>query len=166
MRYGALLVAVVALSTTVGAQRRPEAGDRVKLIVREDERQVETRFYRGLRLRGELLSITDDALVVQLPSASSPVTLVRSDVRRAWVSRGPPSRMQSFWIQGIGGALLGGFESWLLYQGSFGTAWEPYGANSGREAFWTGAAYGFVVFGAMGAIWPTEYWRPVTLRNP
>jgi hypothetical protein len=99
-------------------------------------------------LRGELMKVTSDSMTLIIHSGVTPVTISLASVRNLEVSRGV-SRARTAIGLGLQGALL----------------WGALGLGDRDDVspfVWAGA--GFVLGGAIGALFPQEHWKTVFHR--
>ena len=145
---------------SLAAQEPPASvGARVRLTLPEPGPR---RF--GVRapehwLVGELVAVTSDTLAIRPHPLLAPIAVPRTTVRRLEISRGTPSRGRTAAVDAVGGALVGLLWGQLLYDADLrGPRFE-----SGPRARATGAVAGAVGFAALGALFPREHWRRVSL---
>ena len=160
-RRAGILACIMLVSALDLAAQEPPApvGARVRLTLPEPGPH---RF--GVRPReqwlvGELVAVTPDTLAIRPHPVLAPIAVPRTTVRRLEISRGAPSRWRTAAVDAVGGALVGLLWGHVLYDADLR---GPH-FDSGARARATGAVSGAVGFAALGALFPREQWRRVSL---
>jgi hypothetical protein len=144
------------------AQEAPvPVGARVRVTLPDP---AERRF--GVRapeqwLVGELVALTADTLAIRPHPVVPPIAVPRTAVRRLEISRGAPSRWRSAAGEAVGGALVGLLWGHVLYEAGL----RGPRFHSGARARLSGTVFGTVGFAVLGALFPREHWRRVSLER-
>ena len=156
------LALAIVLAGPAAAQRLVPTGVRVKVVLDEERRQMESRVLRRIVIRGEVTAENAESIWVRPTRVTGSVGISKAGIRTLSRSLGAPNRVRSLFREGIGGAITGAIQGALLYH-AFGTNYALLGANSRGEAAANGAKYGAAIFGVIGFLLPVEYWRRVPL---
>ena len=110
-------------------------------------------------LIGELVSVTSDTFAIRPHPVLAPIAVPRAAVHRLEISRGAPSRWRTAAVDAVGGAIVG-----LMWgHGLYDAGLRGPRFDSGARARATGAVYGAVGLATLGALFPREQWRRVSL---
>jgi hypothetical protein len=151
----ALTAALLLLLPIAGtAQRAPEPGQRVRVRLVEQPQEIEGAAHRQL-LRGTLVRVTTDSLLLQLHPASAVTAIARTGIDRLDLSHGVRSRFASAVVNGASFAVVGSLERTLFSLIDRGR----YGDESTLESALIGAAGGAIIGIAIGALRPQERWE-------
>ena len=149
------LVAALTLiaNAPVHAQRLPEPGQRVRVHLVSQPRAIEG-VVSPQRLRGTLVGVTADSLALQIHPASDVTWIARAGVKRLDLSGGVRGRLESAFVRGAVGAVVGSLERTLFAALSS----DLYEDESLGESALIGAAGGAVIGITIGALFPQERW--------
>ncbi|HUF51596.1 MAG TPA: hypothetical protein VMN60_12210 [Longimicrobiales bacterium] len=150
----AAAVLLPLMPSALMAQQAPVPGERVRVRLVEQARAVEGAAHRQ-RLRGTLVRITADSLLLRVHPASDITAVARAGIDRLEVSRGVRTRLESATVNGARVALLGSIERVLF--ASIDS--ERYADETTWESALIGAAGGAVIGIAIGALRPLERWQ-------
>ena len=152
----------IVFAMPAAAQHMVPVGMRVRVTLDEERRQMESRVFRTIIIRGEVTAENAESIWVRPTRVTGSVGISKAGIRTVSRSLGAPNRVRSLFREGIGGAIAGAIEGALFYH-AFGTKNALFGANSRGEAAASGAKYGAAIFGVIGFLLPVEYWRRVPL---
>lgn len=153
--------ALLLLTASAAAAQFPSGvvpGVRVRVAVPDTARQSPL-VPRQQLLFGTVVRATADSLHLALPGLGGVVAVPHGQLRALSVSRGVPSRGQSAVREGVRWAVLGA----LVFAVS-DTRDAAVGRNA-RERAAYGAGFGLGVGAIVGAVWPSERWRRLSLRD-
>ena len=149
------LISAFLLPTIANAQA-PGPGQRVRVRLIEQPYEIEGAAPRQM-LRGTLVGVTPDSLLLQLHPAADVTAIARTGIDRLYVSHGVRSRFESALVHGVTGALTGAIQRTL-----FTTIDHNYADDeSTAESALIGAAFGAVIGITVGAIFPQERWQRI-----
>jgi hypothetical protein len=150
------MMIVLLLAPGVAHAQALEQGQRVRVHLNRQPRDVEG-FAPRQQLRGTLLRITSDSLVLQLHPAADATSIARAGIDRVDLSQGVRGRLESALVHGITGAITGAIQRTL-----FVTLDHNYAEDeSTAESALIGAAFGAALGTIIGAIFPQERWQRV-----
>jgi hypothetical protein len=159
---GILAAFMLASPFTVMAQEvLAPVGARVRVTLPDPEPR---RF--GVRepehwLVGELVALTPDTFSIRPHPVLTPIAVPRTAVRRLEISRGAPSRWRSAAAGAVSGAFVGLLWGHVLYDaGLRGPRFD-----SEARARLSGTVFGSIGFAMLGALFPGEQWRHVSLER-
>lgn len=156
-----LALALLGVHAFTAAAQFPGAvapGARVRLVVPDTVRQAPLA-PRQQVLIGTVVGVGQDSLQLEMPYLSGTLMVPRQNVRELSVSLGVPSRTESALREGLQVALLSALVFVATDDGN-----ERFGENLGERAA-VGAGVGFGVGAMLGAVWPSERWRRLRLRD-
>jgi hypothetical protein len=132
-------------------------GARVQL--RLPEVQYQPGGSRGHLIRGRVSALTPDTLYLAITDSLGPVPVPRRLIERLQFSRGVPSRLESGVRRGLISAA-----GLALVMALWNEVDNPdEGRTSTGTAALVGGGVGLIAGGAVGAIFPIERWRRVSL---
>jgi hypothetical protein len=150
------LLALLAISARSLAAQEPQPNQRVRLVL---VRNAAVEGYgRAQELRGTLLAIDHRSLTMQVSPGTTPMRVDRAVIRRAYVSRGLPSRASGAAVGAVMGAVVFGL-------GLRDCRWEDC-ARDGSHPSAGAAVLGAGVGAAAGALLRSERWHRVRLSPP
>ena len=149
-----ILVAVALHASPAEAQRMPVEGSRVRLHLVEGPAPKSSD---ADILRGTLVTLTNDSVLLRVHEAAAPTTVARSAIERMDVSRGVPNRFESALRSVPASAAVGMLERLLVR--AFGM--EGTDDEEVWESALIGAAGGAVIGAVIGAVAPRERWERV-----
>jgi hypothetical protein len=129
--------------------------------VRADVFTVDTSRVRRIfaqPVAGALVGLRGDTLLLAVREGADPLRIPRSALRDVYVSRGRPGRVASALRRAVVPALAGG-----AFRGLTASVRRRDGDPSPGRAALAGAASGAAFAGVMGAVFPKERWRRLTL---
>jgi hypothetical protein len=156
MRSILAALTLLVLSAASLAAQELQPNQRVRLVL--TRQPAVEGVGRAQELRGTLLAIDDQALTVQVSPGATPTRVSRDVIRRAYVSRGLPSRASGAAIGAVMGAVAFGL----------GLGDCPYNDCARQESHPSAAmaALGAGVGALSGALLRSERWHRVRLDRP
>ena len=131
-------------------------GERVRVIVREEQRQDEDATRRRLVLRGDLTRVSGDTLFLRPAGTVGELGIPMSSAQRLYRSEGVRSRAVSVIRNAV---ILGGLG--VLYGGLLHNPRDDDPFEGRGKAYLYGAAVGAATGIVWGALFPTERWQRV-----
>jgi hypothetical protein len=150
----AAMLVVLLIAPVAAHAQAPEPGQRVRVRLIAQPRAIEGAAPRQL-LRGTLVGVTTDSLLLQLHPASDVTAIARAGIDRLYVSHGVRGRLESALVHGATGAITGAIQRTLFRTIDHDHAHE----ESTAESALIGAAFGAAIGITIGAIFPQERWQ-------
>ena len=152
-----------SVSHSLAAQQAVDisVGTRVRIRLPEALPQPESRLQRWQLLRGEVIRVAPDTLLLRPAPGLGELAVPLSQVQQLERSLGRQSRGESALLEGIEWAVGGALTLAISYERSG----SDYGVVNRGEAAALGAGIGFVTGALWGALTPAEKWRRVRLRQ-
>jgi len=150
-----VLVTIYLCSSTAAAQWPSDLRPGTRIQVMLPEAEFQNRGPRGHFLRGRLESIGTDSLHVRITDSLPAVAVPHTLIRRLYISRGVPGRLENGLRTGLFWGVLYGVTTAVLME---------LGNSDGRstgEALAVGGSIGFGTGFVFGTIFPIERWGRV-----